>query len=53
MELEFSLVFVRQTIAGLGIRSLVFRANCLFFDKKEQIALSLFLKRAIRPLFFL
>ena len=30
--------------AGLGIRSLVYRANRWFFDKTEQIALLLFLK---------
>ena len=35
---------VRGFSAGLGIRSLVYRANRWFFDKTEQIALLLFLK---------
>ena len=33
--------------SGLGIRSLFFPANCASFDKKEQIALLLFLKEQI------
>ena len=31
----------------VGIRSLVFRANRSFYDKKEQITLSLFLKESV------
>ena len=44
---EISLFIPQEFIVtpvGLGIRSLVFRANRSFFDKKEQIAPSLFLK---------
>ena len=44
---EISLFIPQEFIVtpvGLGIRSLVFRANRSFFDKKEQIAPLLFLK---------
>ena len=41
------------TLAGMGIRSLGFRANRSLFDKKERITFSLFLKAVfwIRVLF--